>query len=317
MAATIGRSAAFATLERLIAASLATGPADIVTSGGLAARAHGRGYDERRAAAFDVLVATLERIAPEPLADLPIDAGRRRLLPFYEAYFSNFIEGTEFEIDEAAAIVLDGQVPVERPADAHDVMGTYRLVADDDEMRRVPRTADDLLELLRERHSKMLAARPEAGPGRFKDRSNRAGSTIFVAPELVEGTIRTGFERGRRLLDPFARAVYMMFLISEVHPFADGNGRIARVHMNAELVAGGEVRVIIPTVYRNNYLAGLKAASLGGAFEPLVATLRFAQRYTARIDFSERVVAERQLAATNAFRDPTEAEANGVRLVLP
>ena len=29
----------------------------------------------------------------------------------------------------------------------------------------------------------------------------------------------------------------MMFLVSEVHPFVDGNGRIARIMMNAELVA--------------------------------------------------------------------------------
>ncbi|GAI76162.1 unnamed protein product, partial [marine sediment metagenome] len=28
----------------------------------------------------------------------------------------------------------------------------------------------------------------------------------------------------------------IMFVISEIHPFLDGNGRIARVMMNAELV---------------------------------------------------------------------------------
>ena len=33
-----------------------------------------------------------------------------------------------------------------------------------------------------------------------------------------------------------------MFLISEVHPFDDGNGRIARVMMNAELVSAADVR---------------------------------------------------------------------------
>jgi Fic family protein len=30
----------------------------------------------------------------------------------------------------------------------------------------------------------------------------------------------------------------MMFLVCEVHPFDDANGRLARVMMNAELVAG-------------------------------------------------------------------------------
>ena len=35
----------------------------------------------------------------------------------------------------------------------------------------------------------------------------------------------------------------MMFLIAEVHPFADGNRRTARIMMNAELAAAGEERI--------------------------------------------------------------------------
>ncbi|WP_286145042.1 Fic family protein [Bacteroides caecimuris] len=52
------------------------------------------------------------------------------------------------------------------------------------------------------------------------------------------------------MTDPFARAIFMMFMISEVHPFNDGNGRIARVMMNAELVRADQSRIIIPTVFR-------------------------------------------------------------------
>ena len=48
--------------------------------------------------------------------------GERRYLPFFESYFSNFIEGTEFEVDEALAIVFEGRIPKDRPADAHDVL---------------------------------------------------------------------------------------------------------------------------------------------------------------------------------------------------
>ena len=52
---------------------------------------------------------------------------------------------------------------------------------------------------------------------------------MFVEPELVDGTLRVGHDVGRALVDPFARAVYVMFLVTEVHPFTDGNGRVARV----------------------------------------------------------------------------------------
>ena len=77
---------------------------------------------------------------------------------------------------------------------------------------------------------------------------------------------------------PLARAIYTMFLVSEVHPFADGIGRVARLMMNAELVAGGEERIIIPTIFRSNYLSALKALSLAQNTKPLTRTLDFAQK---------------------------------------
>ena len=317
MAPSIGREAAYARLDRIIAAVLTTGDAEELVTADLRARAAGLAVDRRRIELFERLAATLAARAPEPLPALPADASRRVLLPFYEAYFSNFIEGTEFTVDEAAAIIFEGAIPPGRPADAHDILGTYRLVSDDGEMRRTAATPDDFVSILRTRHGVVLEGRPESLPGQFKTRPNRAGSTLFVMPDVVEGTLRAGFEAGRSLIDPFARATFLMFLVSEVHPFTDGNGRVARIMMNSELVHAGEVRLIIPTVYRNNYLAALKAATNNATFEALIAVLRFAQRYTARVDFSSRAVAERVLTSTNAFRDPNEADDYGIRLQLP
>src|SRR5258706_15942920 len=98
-------------------------------------------------------------------------------------------------------------------------------------MSTLPSSADDLIQLLKRRHATMLASRPEIGPGQFKSKSNRFGTTFFVEPELVVGTLERGFQFFRSLESPFQRAVFVMFLVSEVHPFADGNGRTARVMM--------------------------------------------------------------------------------------
>ena len=49
-----------------------------------------------------------------------------------------------------------------------------------------------------------------------------------------------------------------MLLIGEVHPFLDGNGRIARIMMNAELVHLCQSKIIIPTVYRDDNLGALR-----------------------------------------------------------
>lgn len=312
-----GREDVFARLSTIISAALSTAPADAVVSHALQASAAGHPYDHERLALFITAAAYLADQAPASLPDLPDLAPRRRLLPFYEAYFSNYIEGTEFTLDEAAAIVFDAAIPADRPEDAHDVLGTYRVVADPAEMARTPGSADDLIELLRHRHATIMEGRPDKGPGRFKTRANRAGATVFVAPRLVEGTLRAGFDVGRSLLDPLARAVFMMFLVAEVHPFADGNGRVARVMMNAELAAARQGRIVIPTVYRGAYLSALKAATHIAVFAPIAAVLAFARRYTAQVNFETRATAERDLARTNALVDPQTAEDNNIRLLLP
>ncbi len=58
------------------------------------------------------------------------------VLCFYEAYFSNYIEGTKFTIEEAKDIVFNNRIPQHRPDDAHDISGTYNVLADMTEMRK-------------------------------------------------------------------------------------------------------------------------------------------------------------------------------------
>ena len=108
-----------------------------------------------------------------------------------------------------------------------------------------------------------------------------------------------------------------MFLVSEVHPFVDGNGRVARTMMNAEFVAAGKRRIIVPTIFRSNYLSGLKVLSQSRVTNTLIRALDFLQRYTLAIDFSTYEAAKEQLDVTNAFLDPQVADAEGVRLRLP
>jgi hypothetical protein len=300
-------------LDTLIGTLLGTRNASLESAVGVA-RAAGSPYDPQRLDLFQRLFTELAGTAPVTRLARHTDG---LALPFFEAYFSNFIEGTEFAVDEAADIVFKGHIPQARPADAYDVLGTRKVVSDEHEMSRVPRNFDELLTLLKSRHARIMEGRPDRGPGSFKADPNRAGSTFFVAPELLKGTLAKGFEIYRGLTTPLHRAIFMMFLVSEVHPFADGNGRAARIMMNAELVAAGENRIIVPTVYRNNYLMTLKALSQNGITAALVRTMDFAQRYTAAVDFAELDRARFILDRTHAFTDPNQADMAGLRLTLP
>ena len=249
-----------------------------------AARAVRLPYDRDRLRQFARLVTALRESAPQNRPVLNPRADRYLHLPFFEAYFSNFIEGTEFEIAEAVAVVYDGEQLPGRADDSHDLLGTYLVVSDVAEMRTLAATRNEFLRLLRSRHAAILAGRPEKSPGSFKDRDNRAGNTLFVAPDLVQGTLIEGWNHLGELDTAFERATYMMFVISEVHPFNDGNGRLARVMMNAELVNAGQSRIIIPTVYRDDYVGGLRRLTRHDDASVLIKGLRYGQDYTSQIE---------------------------------
>ncbi len=298
----------FATVDTLIGVALGTRDASKLPPA-LHARRYLRPYDPTRTTRFDRLVAALRSGAPHARTARPTDTH----LSFYEAYFSNFIEGTEFTLDEAVGIVYEDRIPAGRSDDAHDIVGTYRIVNDLEEMSRVPASPTEFVALLRSRHAVVMAGRPEKRPGDFKETANQAGATQFVAPDLVTGTLVEGYQRFAELDTAWERSVLAMFVVAEVHPFDDGNGRVARIMMNAELTAAGQMRTIIPTVFREDYLGSLRRLSRQDDPSVLVKALRFANEWTARVDFSDLDGARDAMSATNAFEVPSD----GVRLLMP
>jgi len=312
----LGLEAEAKELDALFGTMLGTREAEMVSQTGRARRA-GRPYDPDRLELFHVLQRALRGHFPVPLTVSRRSPESLATLAFFEAYFSNFIEGTEFEVDEAVDIVFNGVIPAERPDDAHDVLGTWRVVSDEEEMSRLPTTGAELMQLLRRRHAAIMERRPNKGPGVFKTGSNRVGTNVFVAPDLVEGTLDQGFALARSLESALQRAIFMMFLVAEVHPFADGNGRTARIMMNAELVAAGEQRIIIPTVYRNNYLAALRALTQDSAPTPLIRTLDYAQQWTNAIPWGPIKESQLAMEVCNAFFEPNKADREGIRLMMP
>ena len=316
IATVIDRVSECAELDEIVGAMVGTRDARLRTPAARA-RAIGRPYDQDRLELFGQLHGALMRTPHAAQPTRRRDGVGAATLAFFDAYFSNYIEGTEFATDEASAIVFEGRIPSDRPADAHDILGVWSIVSDASEMRRVPDSENDFLGLLRDRHARMLEARPEVGPGSFKAAANRVGSIEFVHPDAVLGTLERAFVLYRSLDTPFRRAAFMEFVVSEVHPFTDGNGRMARLMMNAELIAADQERIVIPTVYRDNYIAAQRALTSGRDPEPLQRTLDYAWRWTAAVPWRNVKSTEAVLRACHAFDTPGEAERRGVRLRIP
>jgi len=313
VAPALGAEKEMEALDELVGGLLGTRDVELAT-GAAMAQSRNLGFDPRRLELFESLQAELLKQVPAERASQPHSLPA---LSFIEAYFSNWIEGTEFRLDEAEGIVFGKAIPAGRTEDAHDVLGTFELVNNERKRARVPDGPDDLLDLLRSHHAAMLGRRPSVNPGSFKTRVNQAGGTVFVHPDLVVGTLNEGYRYYEALPKGLPRAVFVMYLVAEVHPFTDGNGRVARVLMNAELTAAGLQRIVIPLSFRDNYLQGLRALSRGGDPRPLVRILDFAQRYAAAIEWSDLRTAEETLTRTNALVPPDVADEEGLRLVLP
>lgn len=274
----------------------------------------GEAFDGQRVALFRSVVEELQRTAP---VTLPVhDASRATLVPFYEAYFSNCIEGSTLTISEAERVIFEN-ADVGKTGDSHDIRATWEIVTDMGEMSRIFSDADEFMDALRDRHRAMMAAHPYAHPGEWKTARNQAGATVFVDPPQVTGTLRAGWEEGQALEDPFQRAAYIMFLVTEVHPFTDGNGRSARVAMNGELIPHNLHRIVVPSIARIDYMSALSRTTAGNGLAGLVRVLSHLQRWVAHGSFETTGRGDRYCRATNALYDSGIAEREGVRLRVP
>lgn len=303
----LGMRIEFQQLDGIIGALLATRDAKGLASPAAKAQAVGEPYDVSRITLFDKLLVALNQHVFAIRTERTTSERSFRDFAFFESYFSNYIEGTEFEVNEAADIIYRNATIPNRAGDSHDIRGTFALCADRGVMQRIPANGAELIDLLRSRHAVLLQGRPEKEPGAFKEKANRAGDTHFVEPRMVKGTLKAGFERSTMLADPLARALYMMFVVTEVHPFNDGNGRIARVMMNAELAHADASKIIIPTVYREDYLLALRRLSRQQDPEPFIRMMDRAHAWSHWLEPTSYDRLHAQLTESNAYKEPEQA----------
>lgn len=98
-----------------------------------------------------------------------------------------------------------------------------------------------------------------------------------------------------------------MFLVSEVHPFDDGNGRLARIMMNAELVHHQVSKLIIPTVYRDDYILNLKKFTNQGNPSGYVRMMNRAHAFSHWLTPSSFDELQEQLVQSNAFKESSQS----------
>lgn len=291
----------FAILDGLIGSILGTRQKSQLSTAAGKAWADGLPFDRHRLELFERLAADLRATPLKQPAGVVHSETARMHFAFLESYFSNFIEGTEFDVQEARGFVLEGKPIAARPKDSHDILGVFRQALDAGWANQTLAAGEPVLEQLRARHADQMKERPEVGPGEFKDRENFAGNTAFVLPKYVRGTLVQGSKLLPSIPAGSARAMYAMFLVSEVHPFNDGNGRLARLVMNAELSVVGSCRIVVPTLYREEYLDCLRVLTRDRDPRPYLNAMQRIHEWTASFNYENLDEVIRLMRACNAF----------------
>jgi Fic family protein len=104
----------------------------------------------------------------------------------------------------------------------------------------------------------------------------------YVPPrwEAVRDAMPALFDLLEKEEIPAVRAVLGHWMFGYIHPYPDGNGRMARFLMNVMLASGGYPWTVIRVENRSEYLSALDSASIDSDIKPFA---RFIER-SARID---------------------------------
>lgn len=109
----------------------------------------------------------------------------------------------------------------------------------------------------------------------YRNHSVYLRGSLHVPPraEAVADGMDALFDLLEAETEPAVRTVLGHWLFGYVHPYPDGNGRMARFLMNAMLASGGYLWTIVRVEDRAEYLAGLESASVRMDVRPFAAFL--------------------------------------------
>ncbi len=252
---------------------------------------------DRQAATFARFGAEIERELGDEEAGLPrfgqdVLLRQAREAKAYDAYHSTTIEGYRIRPEEVSAVIRGSMVGGHDPEEVRArmaVAGYSRafesvLAA----VRGGPGRADITERLIQDLYVELFAPSVEAGivspdvlrGWRTEPAYLRGHVYVPPSPEKVPQLMRQYEDLVNGITDrPLTRAVLAHLEFVSVHPYSDGNGRIARFLMNVALLGEGLPWATIRNDDRPRYFAALHEAQVNGDVLPFA---RFILSYVRR-----------------------------------
>ena len=253
-------------------------------------------------------------------------------------YHSNHLEGNQLTYGETKALLLFNITAQGKPLKDHlEIKGHNEAILWIEEVVRQQRPLTE--NFIRELHKLLLVApyqvdaiTPDGQPtkrriqvGQYKSAPNHVKTVTgeifrFATPEETPALMHDLLEGYRTELNDPARNGWLLaatfhYKFIRIHPFDDGNGRMARILMNFILLGHGFPPVVIKTGEKSGYFQALQQADAGNleAFivyigEQLEYSLDLMLRGAKGADIEEDDDLDKQIALLKASLKDAAAE---------
>lgn len=176
-------------------------------------------------------------------------------------YSSNALEGNTLDLAETKVVIEDGLTVGGKPIKDHfEAIGHAKAF---DEIINLAKkdyfTQDDIKNLHKLFYTKIDSEK--AGKYRETQVIITGSDVEFPKPEILEQKMQEFIDKLpelKQILHPVEYASMVHIIFVNIHPFIDGNGRVARLLMNLALLQSGYNIVSIPPVVRSDYIRALQ-----------------------------------------------------------
>lgn len=201
-----------------------------------------------------------------PLPNEVIGSIQKKLLG-ERVYNSNAIEGNTLTLRETRSVLQTGEiVDVGRKREATEALNLERAIAEVQEMVEDPESWPDFARFIAV-HRTLLSGVKSHAVGVIRSEGIILTGARHQPPDptKLDALLQQLFSELRNASDtePICLATWVHWAIARIHPFLDGNGRMARLWQDLILFGHQFTAAVIRQQDRNEYYSALEAADDG------------------------------------------------------
>lgn len=218
----------------------------------------------------DIDTALLERIEKKKKRlnarrPLPKEALKRLQEGFrlYHTYHSNAIEGNTLTLSETKLVIEEGITvggkSLNEYLEARNTSRAYDLIEGLTKEKEINHT------ILQQIHETVTEGLIEDA-GKYRTKNVRITGAVKTPPNFtkVPGLVSGLLENLKKTeAHSIQKTAYLHHRLVEIHPFTDGNGRVARLLINLFLIRNGYPPIVLRKEDRAKYYRCLKSADAG------------------------------------------------------